>query len=120
MGRGLRLGAAALTGVAAGLALAVVALVGLLFLVGWLRSESPTTRAHRDVQSFFGSTAKVRGCTQIARDDEGRVFRCTIAAPGCVRTHRFALVRDDFGGYDVAPYFVSGYVNEHPCRYPSD
>jgi hypothetical protein len=111
-----------LAGVVGGVALAIAALIGIVFLVVWATQDSPTTHARKEAQSFFDvagtRTAAVKNCTKIGSDQEALIYRCQVVAPGCVRTHRFAVYRDRMYGADL--YSVSGYVSEHPCKYPSD
>jgi hypothetical protein len=111
-----------LLGVAGGLVVSVAALIGVVFLALWLTQDSPSTHARKEVQSMFDGggdrTAIVKTCQQIGNDEQARIYRCRVAAPGCIRAHRFAVYRDR--GYGAAPYAVSADVIVHPCRYPSD
>jgi hypothetical protein len=121
-GRLLKMAGITVAGVVASVVLSVAALIGIAFLVIWLTQDSPSTHARQQAQSYFDvggtRTATVKSCNQIDSDEEALIYRCRIVAPGCVRTHRFAVYRDRI--YGAAPYSVSGYVGENPCRYPSD
>jgi hypothetical protein len=113
-----------LAGVVAGVVLAIPALIGVFLLVGWLSQDSPDTHARKAAQSFFNAgmggkrTAIVKSCTEISSDEEALIYRCEIVAAHCVRTHRFTVYRDRM--YGAVPYSASGFINDHPCGYPSD
>jgi hypothetical protein len=121
-GRLFKVAGAGIAGIGVGAVLSVAGVVGLVFFILWLSQDSPATHARKKAQSFFDGghnrTATVRICTQIGSDEEARIYRCRIAAPNCVRTHRFAVYRESV--YGAAPYSVSADVGDHPCRYPSD
>ena len=91
----------------------------------WLTSGgSESEYAREAVQSHLINpatgerTARVDTCNQIGSDADARIFRCRITAQTCVRSFRFAVMRDH--AYGTAPYTVSADAYENPCRFRSD
>jgi hypothetical protein len=115
--RALRLVSWSRRGVVAVLVLGVLAAVGIVLLAGWFGRESESQYAKKAIQSAF-TLSRVDACHEIGSDSEARIFRCRIVARSCVRSFRFAVMRDHM--YGIAPYSVSADAYDRPCRFRSD
>lgn len=100
--------------------LTVAALVGLVFLVLWLREPSASSYARTHVQALFADnsmkrTGTVNGCGRVGPGNaEGEViWACSVAGASCVRTFRFAVSHQ----YGTAPYDArAARATDDPCR----
>jgi hypothetical protein len=86
--------------------LAVGSVVGIVVLMLWLTSDSPSTYATKQVQKYVSNAgnrdAKVRACLRVAPGDEPgiAVWRCSVANRTCARTLLFEVSRE----YGTVPY----------------
>jgi hypothetical protein len=103
-----------------GVVVGLVAAVAVLVLAIHLFSAGESEHARHEVQSQFGTVARVTSCRKVSVDsgDEDE-YRCDVTASGCRRSYLFA-VDHEFSGYFATPAAKSDRIFARPCNIPSD
>ena len=100
--------------------LAIASVVGVVFLIIWLREPSADAYARTQVQALFVNdslkrTGTVKTCRLIGPGNAPgeEIWACSVAGRKCVRTFKFAVDHE----YGTVPYDQRAFdATNSPCR----
>ena len=114
----IRLAGITVGGILGGIVAAVVAAVGVVVLVIWVATDSPSEHARKAVQADFDAVARVSNCRRVRVDEEASIYRCSVTTTSCSRSYLFLVPK--LYRFTPAPYRKPGSIFDRPCAYRSD